>query len=100
MANSLLASLGDTAWQLLETDPTPPDADLNAVDALVGLPWRGYDRSDDPILNPARLEILQGFIGASAAIVDVGTTGGHNPDIWGDVPFSDFTNWFSSYLPV
>ena len=100
VANSLLASLCDGAWQLLDTDPTPPDADLTTVEALVGLPWRGYYRSDDAVINPARLDVMQQWIGPSAAVIDVGTTGGHDPDIWADVPFSDFTTWFSSYLPV
>ena len=99
-ANGFLASLCDTAWQLLATDATPPDADFNTLASLVGLPWRGYYRSDDPIVNPARLEILQSHIGGSSGIFDVGTTGGHNTNIWGDLSFSAFTSWFSTYLPV
>ena len=98
--NGFLASLCDTAWQLLATDPTPSDADFNNLAPLVGLPWRGYYRSDDPIVNPARLAILQSHIGGSSGIFDVGTTGGHNTNIWGDISFSAFTSWFSTYLPV
>lgn len=98
--NGLLAAVCDIAWQLTDADPTPADADLNAVPALVGLPWRGYYRSDDGLINPARLDLMRQHIGSSASIIDVGTTGGHNPSIWGDISYTDFTSWFGSCFPT
>jgi dienelactone hydrolase len=76
------------------------DADLEALAPVAGIPWRGYYRRDDPAVDPATLAGLKRHLGESAATYDVGTIGGHRTDVWGDLSFTAFTSWFSTYHPV